>query len=69
VILGMNWLSKNEDVINTSQRTVQLSYGQTEGSLLIQVPALVKAIGRDFAVVVQELHDIPVVCEFLDVFP
>jgi hypothetical protein len=68
VILGMNWLAQNEAVINTSQRIVQLSCGQG-ARLLIHISVPVKATGRDFKAIMQEVQDIPVVCEFSDVFP
>jgi hypothetical protein len=68
VILGMNWLSQNEAVINTSQRTVQLNRSPGEARLLIPIPAPVKATRRDFEAIMQEVQDILVVCEFLDVF-
>jgi hypothetical protein len=69
VILGMHWLAQNEDVINASQRNVQLSCDQGEAGLLIHIPALVKATGRAFEAIIQEVQDILVVCEFPDVFP
>jgi hypothetical protein len=37
--------------------------------LLIPIPASVKVTGRAFEVTVLEVHDIPVVCKFPDVFP
>jgi hypothetical protein len=63
VILGMNWLAQNEAVINTSQRTIQLSHVLGEATLLIHVPAPapVKVTGRAFEAIVQELQDILVV--------
>jgi hypothetical protein len=39
VILGMNWLTQNEAVINTRQRTIQLNHGSGGTRLLIPVPA------------------------------
>jgi hypothetical protein len=69
VILGMNWLAQNKAIINADQRTIQLSHGQEEVKLSILVSVLVKASGQVFEAVVQEIQDIPVVCEFLDVFP
>jgi hypothetical protein len=69
VILGMNWLAQNKDVINASQRTVLLSHGQEGVRLSILVSVPVKATGRAFEAIVQEIKDITIVCEFLDVFP
>jgi hypothetical protein len=68
VILGMNWLAQNRAIINASQRTIQLYNDHGEVRLLIHIPALAKTVGRAFEAVVQELQDIPVVCEFPDVF-
>jgi hypothetical protein len=69
VILGMNWLTQNEAVINTRQRSIQLNRGPGEARLMIHVPALIKATRQAFEAIVQEMQDIPVVCEFPDVFP
>jgi hypothetical protein len=45
VILGMSWLTQNEAVINTRQRTIQLNRGLGEARLLIHVPTPIKATG------------------------
>jgi hypothetical protein len=62
-------LTQNEAVINTRQQTIQLNRGLGEARLWIHVHALVKATGRAFEAIVQEVQNIPVVCEFLDIFP
>jgi hypothetical protein len=69
VILGMNWLAQNKAIINTDQRTIKLSYGHEEVQLSISIAVPFKASGQIFDTIVQEIWDIPVVCEFLDVFP
>jgi hypothetical protein len=69
VILGMNWLPQNKAIINTDQRTSMLSYGHEEVQLSIPITIPVKAYGQVFETIVQEIQDIPVVCEFPDVFP
>jgi hypothetical protein len=69
VIMGMNWLAQNKAIINTDQRTIKLSYGHEEIQLSIPIVVLVKASGQVFETVVQEIRDIPVVCEFPYVFP
>jgi hypothetical protein len=69
VILGMNWLVQNKVIINADQRTIQLSHGQEEVKLSISVSIPVKLPGQVFEAVVQGIQDIPVVCEFPDVFP
>jgi hypothetical protein len=54
---------------NMDQRTIKLSYGREEVQLSIPIAAPVKASGQVFETIVQEIREIPVVCEFLDVFP
>jgi hypothetical protein len=68
VILGMNWLAQNKAIINADQRTIQLSHVQ-EVKLSIPVSVPIKVSGQVFEAIVHEVHDIPVVCEFPDVFP
>jgi hypothetical protein len=68
VILGMNWLAQNKAIINADLRTIQLSHGQEEVQLSIPMSVLVKISGQVFKTIVQEILDIPVVCEFPDVF-
>jgi hypothetical protein len=68
VILGMNWLAQNKAIINTHQRTIKLSYVHEEVQLSIPIAVPVKASGQVFETIVQEIWDIPVVCEFPDVF-
>jgi hypothetical protein len=46
-----------------------LSYGHEVVQLSIPVVVPVKASGHVFEAIIQEIQDIPVVCEFLDVFP
>jgi hypothetical protein len=69
VILGMNWLAQHKAIINTDQRTIKLSYGHEEVQLSIPIDVPVKASRQVFETIVQETRDIPVVCEFPDVFP
>jgi hypothetical protein len=69
VILGMNWLAQHKAIINTDLRTIKLSYGHEEIQLSIPVVVPAKPSGRVYEAIVQEIQDIPVVCEFPDVFP
>jgi hypothetical protein len=69
VILGMNWLAQHKAIININLRTIKLSRGHEEIKLSIPVAVPAKASGRAYEAIVQEIQDIPVVCEFLDVFP
>jgi hypothetical protein len=45
-----------------------LSYGQEEVLLSIPVATTTKPFGRVYEAIIPEIQDIPVVCEFLDVF-
>jgi hypothetical protein len=68
VILGMNWLDQHKAIPNTDLRTIRLSYGQEEVLLSIPMAILAKPFGRVYEAIISEIQDIPVVCEFLDVF-
>jgi hypothetical protein len=67
VILGMNWLAQHKATLNTDQRTIRLSYNQEE--ILLSIPISTKITGRVYEAIIPEVKDIPVVCEFPDVFP
>jgi hypothetical protein len=69
VILGMNWLAQHKAILNTDLRTIKLSHGHEEVLLTISVVIPAKPFGRVYEAVMPELQDIPVVCEFPDVFP
>jgi hypothetical protein len=64
VILGTNWLAQHKAIINTDIRTIKLSYGHEEIQLSIPVAVPAKPSGRVYEAVVQEIQDIPVLCEF-----
>jgi hypothetical protein len=66
VILGMNWLAQHKAILNTELRTIRLNYGQEE--ILLTIP-VAKPIGRVYEVILLEIQDILVVCEFPDIFP
>jgi hypothetical protein len=69
VILGMNWLAQHKAILNTDLRTIKLSHGHEEVLLSIPVVVPTKPFGRVYAAIIPEIQDIPVVCEFPDVFP
>jgi hypothetical protein len=69
VILGMNWLAQHKAILNTDLRIIRLSYGQEEVLLSIPVAIPAKPFGRVYEAIIPEIQDIPVVCEFPDVFP
>jgi hypothetical protein len=65
----MNWLAQHKAVLNTDLRTIRLSYGKDEILLFILIAIPAKPIGRINEAIIPEIKDIPVVCEFPDVFP
>jgi hypothetical protein len=67
VILGMNWLAKHKETLNTDQRIIRLSHNQEE--ILLPIPIPTKTTGRVYEAIIPEIKDIMVVCEFPDVFP
>jgi hypothetical protein len=69
VILGMNWLAQHKAILNTDLRTIRLSYGQEEILLSIPVAIPARPTGRVYETIIPEIQDIPLVCEFPDVFP
>jgi hypothetical protein len=69
VILGMNWLAQHKAILNTDMRIIRLSYGQEEVLLSIPVAIPAKPFGRAYEAIIPEIQDIPVVCEFPNVFP
>jgi hypothetical protein len=69
VILGMNWLAQHKAILNTNRRTIRLSHNQEEVLLSIPVAIPAKPFGRVYEAIIPKIKDIPVVCEFPDVFP
>jgi hypothetical protein len=63
----MNWLARHKATLNTDQRTIRLSYNQEE--ILLSIPIPTKITSRVYEAIIPEVKDIPVVCEFPDVFP
>jgi hypothetical protein len=68
VILGMNWLAQHKAILNTDLRTIKLSHGHEEVLLSIHVAVPAKPFGWVYEAIIPEIQDIPVVCEFPDVF-
>ena len=69
VILGMDWLTTNKGFIDCFNRTVILTHHHGKK---IKVSAKERQIPRQprlNKVDISELNKVPVVCEFLDVFP
>jgi hypothetical protein len=65
----MNWLAQHKAILNTDLRTIRLSYGHEEVLLSIPVAIPAKPFDRVYEAIIPEIQDIPVVCEFSNVFP
>jgi hypothetical protein len=71
VILGMKWMSENGVLIDTSMRVVMLRDPKDQQAFLVQLPRDVSPQTTVNAMIAKarEIAEVPVVCEFLDVFP
>ena len=68
VILGMNWMKEHGAIINTSSRIIQLN-SPTYGSMDIHLSQHEIPTGAVFHLEAKSSEEIPVVCEYPDVFP
>jgi hypothetical protein len=69
VILGMNWMSQNGVLIDTSTRVVMLRDPTDQKGFLVQLPRQIDLSSEVHAVQAKALANIPVVSEFTDIFP
>jgi hypothetical protein len=69
VIMGMNWMKEWEVVIDTKNRMLSLKDPQGEGTFQVPLPRRSYLTSVSCATQVTPLHEIPVVCEFPNVFP
>jgi len=68
VILGMKWMSRNGVLIDTTTR-VMLRDPSSKEVFLVQLPREIHIRSTMNAVTSRAIEDIPVVCEFPNVFP
>jgi hypothetical protein len=69
VILGMNWMSQNGVLIDTSTRVVMLRDPIDQKGFLVQLLQKIDISGEVHVVRAKSIADIPIVCEFPDIFP
>jgi hypothetical protein len=69
VIMGMNWMNKMGVVINVGGRSISLKEPIGEGTFQVILPRKIDLASTTCAIQTTLLAKIPVVCEFLDVFP
>jgi hypothetical protein len=71
VILGIKWMSGNNVLIDTSTRVVILRDPKDQQAFLVQLPRDVSPqnIVNTIITKAKEIADVPMVCEFPNVFP
>ncbi|WVZ93550.1 hypothetical protein U9M48_039521 [Paspalum notatum var. saurae] len=69
VILGMNWMTENNAVLDIGSRTVQIRSSVTGKILRVHMPNQKHIEPTVNASELTDIKKIPVVCEFPDVFP
>ena len=68
-ILGMNWLRVYGVVLDLKQRVVELWFPSSEDRMSLLMPLDLALLVAAHVEASPDLASIPVVCEFLDVFP
>jgi len=68
VILGMNWMKEHCIILDTSSRVIRLN-SPTNGPMDIHLSQHEIPTGAVFHLEAKSLEEIPVVCEYPDVFP
>jgi hypothetical protein len=68
VILGMNWMKDHGVLIDTSTRTIMLRDPKNNEAFLVPLPRNFDLQNLACAIQTTTLFDVPMVCEFLDVF-
>jgi hypothetical protein len=68
VILMMGWMKRYKAVLDIAARTVHLE-SPSHGSVVPKLPSPTSTASTLHHIAAQNLEDIPVACEFPDVFP
>jgi hypothetical protein len=68
IILGMGWMRAHNALLDIATRVVQLD-SPLYGTQVLQLSSISVATPSAHHTATQNLEDIPVACEFLDVFP
>jgi hypothetical protein len=67
VILEMNWMKRHRSLLDIATRTVHLE-SPAHGGVVIKLQPPTSTVSTLHHIAAQNLEDIPVACEFLDVF-
>jgi hypothetical protein len=68
VILGMDWIKRHRALLDIVARTMRLEC-PVHDSVALQLPSPTSIASALYHTAAQNLEDIPVACEFPDVFP
>jgi hypothetical protein len=68
VILGMGWMKRCKTMLDIVAHIVHLE-SPTHGSVVLKLPPPISIASALHHTVAQNLEDIPVACEFSDIFP
>ncbi|WVZ83986.1 hypothetical protein U9M48_031072 [Paspalum notatum var. saurae] len=69
IILGMNWMTENNAVLDIGNRTIQLRSRVSGKVIRVHMPDMKHMVATVNATELDEIKKIPVVCDFPDVFP
>ena len=69
VILGMKWMSGHGVLIDTSTRVIMLRDPISKEAFLVPLRRELELHNTANAIQTLRIEDVPIVCEFLDVFP
>jgi hypothetical protein len=68
VILGMDWLTQHQVILDIATRMVEI-HSPTSGQTTLYLPKIEDINPCSYAAITVQLENIPVVCEYPDVFP
>src|SRR5438105_126187 len=69
IIIGMNWMKEHRVVLDLQCRTVQLQPTSKDPVMLVQLPTNETLSQIVNATSAEPIKEVPVVCDFTDVFP
>ncbi|WVZ76959.1 hypothetical protein U9M48_024867 [Paspalum notatum var. saurae] len=69
IILGMNWMTENNTVLDIGSRTIQFRSRVSGKVIRVHMPDMKHMVATVNATELDEIKKIPVVCDFPDVFP
>ncbi|MBS2634242.1 hypothetical protein KFY46_26355, partial [Salmonella enterica subsp. enterica serovar 1,4,[5],12:i:-] len=68
IVLGANWMTQHKVVLDVAERVVEIN-SPTHGPSVLYLPQRTCVNACAYTMVETQLKDIPVVCEYADVFP